>query len=186
MERPEGEYPTQGWLGYGDGATTLYLCNRGLPGANVTDGVMLLTLLRSVAMEYKGPSSGAYEDGVRHSFSYSIIPADRTHPVEPWSETEALNSPPLALAAADVRPAFEPRVRLAPGNVVLSALYRDGDALTARLYETGGMACEAQFWMAGLKGCRETDAVTLTGVRLPFSPFQIRTLRLDVPRSVRR
>lgn len=195
MERPEGEYPTQGWLGYGDGATTLYLCNRGLPGANVTDGIMLLTLLRSVAMEYKGPSSGAYENGVRHSFSYSIIPADQAHPVEPWSEAEALNSPPLALAAADVRPAFEPRVRLAPGNVVLSALYRDGDALTARLYETGGMACEAQFWMAGLKGCRETDAVTLTGdalsvvdqaVHLPFSPFQIRTLRLDVPRSVRR
>jgi len=191
LEREEGEYPTQGWLSYGDGEATVYLCNRGLPGGNVTDGVLLLSLLRSAAMEYKGMSTLAYEDGVHHSFSYSIIPGDTAHPVEPWWEAEALNSPPLTIAAADVRPGLEPRVRVEPGNIVLGALYRDGDALTARLYEAGGGACRCTFWVAGLQGCQETDAVALTGqalavrsetVELVFSPFQLRTLRLEVAR----
>jgi alpha-mannosidase len=195
LERPEGEYPIQGWFAYGDAEATVYLCNRGLPGANVTDGVLLLSLMRSVAMEYKGASTQAYEDGVHHSFSYSVLPADGAHPVEPWWEAEALNSPPLTIAAADVRPGREPRLRLEPGNVVLSALYRDGDVLTARLYEAAGTNCRARLWMAGLRGCLETDALQLNGSALPilddsvqleFSPFQIKTLRLDVARTATR
>ena len=191
LDRPEGEFATQGWLSYGDDDATLYLCNRGLPGGNVTDGVMLLSLLRSTAMEYKGASALAFEDGVHHSFSYSIYPANRAHPLEPWWEAEALNSPPLTIAAADVRPGLEPRLRLEPGNVVLSALYRDGDVLTARLYEAAGTTCRAMFWLAGLQGCSETDALALHGSTLPvqdetvqfdLSPFQIKTLRLDVAR----
>ena len=191
LERPEGEYPTQGWLAYGDGDATVYLCNRGLPGGNVTDGVLLLSLLRSAAMEYKGVSTLAYEDGVHHSFSYCVIPSDAKHPVEPWWEAEALNSPPLTIAAADVRPGMEPRMRTDPGSIVLAALYRDGDVLTARLYEAAGMGCRCTIWMAGLQGCQETDALALTGqalavrsetVELAFSPFQLKTLRLEVAR----
>jgi alpha-mannosidase len=192
LERPEGEFPGQGWLSYGDDAATVYLCNRGLPGANVTDGVLLLSLLRSAAMEYKGESAQAFEDGVHHSFSYSVFPADAAHPLEPWWEAEALNSPPLTVAAADVRPGREPRVRLEPGNVVLAALYRDGDALTARLYEAAGNTCRAEFWLAGLRACLETDALSFAGdpipvrdgaIHLDFSPFQTKTLRLTVART---
>lgn len=195
LERPEGEFPSQGWLAYGDEASTVYLCNRGLPGANVTDGVMLLSLLRSAAMEYKGVSSLAFEDGVHHSFSYSVIPADAAHPVQPWWEAEALNSPPLTMAAADVRPGVEPRLRLEPSNVALSALYRDGDIVTARLYEAAGTPCTAELWMVGLQSCTETDALVLTGASLPvrdeavhlaFGPFQIRTLRLHLSRVAAR
>ena len=191
LARPEGEFPTQGWLSCGDDDATVYLCNRGLPGGNVTDGVLLLSLLRSAAMEYKGASTLAYEDGVHHSFSYSVFPGDAAHPVEPWWEAEALNSPPLTIAAADVRPGLEPRLRLEPGNIVLSALYRDGDALTVRLHEAAGIPCRATLWVAGLQNCSETDALTLNGATLPvqaeavrfqLSPFQLKTFRLAVTR----
>lgn len=192
LDRPEGEFPTQGWLSYGDDDTTLYLCNRGLPGGNVTDGVLLLSLLRSTAMEYKGVSALAYEDGVHHSFSYSVLIGNAAHPIEPWWEADAMNSPPLTVAAADVRPGREPRLSVEPGNVVLSALYRDGDLLTARLTEAAGTPCRATLWLAGMRACSETDALALTGAALPvegeavqldLSPFQIKTLRLDVARS---
>lgn len=192
--RPEGEYPTQGWCAYGDDRAAVYLLNRGLPGANVTGGVLMLSLLRSAAMEEKGPSARGYEDGVRHTFSYSVIPATPASPVEPWWEADALNSPPIAIAAADVRPREEPRVRLEPGAVVLSALYLDGERLTARLHEAAGTACTATLWVAGLIACRETDALSTEGASLPvadetallsFRSFEIKTLRLETRRPGR-
>jgi alpha-mannosidase len=192
VERPEGEYPTQGWLGYADDAAGVYLLNRGLPGGNVSDGVLLLSLLRSAAMEYKGPSVQAYEEGVRHTFSYSVVPADAEYPTDPWWEADSLNSPPMAITAADVRPGEEPRVRVEPASVVLSALYLDDGQLTARLHETAGVACAASLWVAGLRACRATDALSVEGAALPvqdeavhvsLGPFQIKTLRLDVQRS---
>lgn len=190
--RPEGEYPAQGWLAYGDDRAAVYLLNRGLPGANVTDGVLMLSLLRSAAMEEKGPSARAYEDGVKHTYSYSVIPADPANPVDPWWEADALNAPPIAIPAADVRPREEPRVRVEPGAVMLSALCLDGEHVTARLHEAAGAPCDATLWMAGLVACRETDALSLEGApvpvagetaRLAFRPLEIKTLRLDVRRT---
>ncbi len=192
VERPEGEYPAQSWFGYAGDSAVVYMLSRGLPGANVTDGVLMLSLLRSAAMEYKGPSMQGYEDGVRHTFTYSVLPADAAHPAEPWWEADALNSPPLAITAADVRPGDEPRLRIEPRHVMLTALYLDGDQLTARLHEAAGVACDASIWLAGLTGCRETDALTLDGPSLPvdgetvtfhFKPFQIKTLRMEVRRG---
>ena len=47
IERPEQELPAQNWIDYGDGRHGLGLLNRGLPGNNVDEGVMMLSLCRA-------------------------------------------------------------------------------------------------------------------------------------------
>ncbi|MFX8624428.1 glycoside hydrolase family 38 C-terminal domain-containing protein, partial [Acinetobacter baumannii] len=48
VERPIGvEYPAQNWVDYSDGRTGMGLLNQGLPGNLVTDGTLMVSLLRS-------------------------------------------------------------------------------------------------------------------------------------------
>ena len=45
IERPDSiEMPAQNWIDYSDGRHGLALLNRGLPGNNVSDGTMMLSL----------------------------------------------------------------------------------------------------------------------------------------------
>ncbi|MCL4507914.1 MAG: hypothetical protein M1296_00145 [Chloroflexi bacterium] len=191
VERGEGEFPTQGWGAYEAANGAFQLVSRGLPGINITDRTVLLSLFRSAAMEYKGPSEGAFEDGVRHSASYRVIVAARAQELNAPLEAEHFNFPPIVLAAADIPARVEPRVRLTPATVILDAFYRDGDTLTVRLHEAAGQSTMAQFWCAGLISCERTDALTMAGaalsvadhtVELPLGPFAIVTLRLAVAR----
>ena len=58
--KPEGEYPALNWVDYQDDKKGICLINRGLPGNNVTDGVMMLSLFRAVDM---GPGKEKCETG---------------------------------------------------------------------------------------------------------------------------
>ena len=61
IQRPSSqEYPAQNWIDYGDGTRGVALLNRGLPGNNVADGTMMLSLLRSArltAYQYFGATA---------------------------------------------------------------------------------------------------------------------------------
>src|SRR5205085_1946504 len=64
IERPQRqEFPAQNWGDYGDGSKGLALLNRGLPGNNVADGNMMLSLMRSARLISYG-FIGGYEPGV--------------------------------------------------------------------------------------------------------------------------
>ncbi len=55
IERPAGiECPAQNWVDYGNGRQGVALLNRGLPGNNVADGTMMLSLLRSTRIQAYG------------------------------------------------------------------------------------------------------------------------------------
>jgi alpha-mannosidase len=73
-ERPAGEFPVTGWVDYGTDEAGVVLAARGIPGMNVSEGTLLLSIMRSVNMSYKGPSDTAWEDGVEHVFHYALIP----------------------------------------------------------------------------------------------------------------
>ena len=73
MERPEGEYGVQGWIDYADKEKGLLLLNKGLPGNNITDGTLLLSLFRAVSLE-KFEKTPWYEEGIEHLFEYGIMP----------------------------------------------------------------------------------------------------------------
>ena len=52
IERPDGiEFPAQNWIDYSDGEKGVALLNRGLPGNNVADGTILLSLMRCTSIE---------------------------------------------------------------------------------------------------------------------------------------
>ena len=64
IERPAGiEFPAQNWVDYGNGQQGVALLNRGLPGNNVADGTMMLSLLRSTRIVAYG-FGGGYEPGM--------------------------------------------------------------------------------------------------------------------------
>jgi len=73
IEQAEGEYPAQNWMDYGDGRQGLCLLNKGLPGNNVTDGVMLLSLYRSVVMMEPGVMPD-YELEEEQTAEYALLP----------------------------------------------------------------------------------------------------------------
>ena len=73
VAQPEGEYPAQNWMDYANDRKGLCLVNRGLPGNNVTDGVMMLTLFRSVAMIEPGVMPD-FEIGVAQRADYALCP----------------------------------------------------------------------------------------------------------------
>ena len=148
-ERGEGEYPTQNWMAYEDGDKGLLLLNRGLPGNNVTEGVMMLSLFRAVDLgPHHYPSRDMYYEGEPQAFEYSLVPFSGrgkrgelgAQALTPARWGFAYNVPPRARAYAAARPKAQSWVSLTPANVCLTALRRTDAGLLIRLYETQGKA----------------------------------------------
>ena len=84
IERPQRqEFPAQNWIDYGDAAHGLSLINQGLPGNNVADGKLMLSLMRSARLISYG-FIGGYEQGVgsdtglgiggKYTLNYALVP----------------------------------------------------------------------------------------------------------------
>jgi len=64
VERPlHQEFPAQNWVDYSDGTHGISLINEGVPGNNVADGTLVLSLMRSARLISYG-FIGGYELGV--------------------------------------------------------------------------------------------------------------------------
>ncbi len=154
IERPEGEYPAQGWIDLSKDGRGLALLNRGLPGNAVVDGVLLLSLLKCTALkEGYGDVSGfpdtsaGYEKGVRHVFEYALLPhAGDWRSARLWQAGQELNTPAVvrqAVAHAGELPARLSLLKLSHPELALSALKRNGDGVVVRVYEASGRAIDA-------------------------------------------
>jgi alpha-mannosidase len=155
IERPLGiEFPAQHWVDYSDSQSGVALLNFGLPGNLVTDGTMMLSLLRSHNLGAYG-FGGGYEPGMSsetgfelgqpRTFHYAIFP----HTGD-WREAQVyragleFNHPLLAhkaAAHAGTLPACWGLVEISAPNVVLTA-FKPGPGRTAvlRVYEAAGKA----------------------------------------------
>ena len=148
-ERGEGEYPVQNWMAYEDDEKGLLLLNRGQPGNNVTDGVMMLSLFRAVDL---GPhhfqSRDMFYEGERQAFEYSIVPfAGRgrrgevgAQQMTPARWGSAYNVPPRARAYGIAAAQPTSWASVTPANVCVTALRQTDTGLMVRLYETQGKA----------------------------------------------
>ena len=84
IERPVGiELPAQNWVDYGNGQRGVAVLNRGLPGNNVADGTMMLSLARSTRIQAYGYGGGyepgmssdtGFELGKELTFDYALVP----------------------------------------------------------------------------------------------------------------
>ena len=207
IERPEQELPAQNWVDYSDGQHGLALLNRGLPGNNVDDGVMMLSLLRAaqlVAYAFAGgyepgvSSASGQEKGKRFVFDYALLPHSGT-----WREARAyragleFNNPLIVRKAAPHAGELPARwgfLQVSPENVVLSAakLSKDGSTIV-RVYEAEGKpVAGAEIRLAaGLEAAEEANlledgqgAISAQGntLRFDLGPFEIKTVKLRLTR----
>jgi alpha-mannosidase len=206
VERPAREFPAQNWIDYGDGRRGLALLNRGLPGNNVADGVMMLSLMRATQfVSYSGggyepdaSSASGQEKGRRLTFDYALVPHQGT-----WQEAHVyrsgleFNNPLLVrkgAAQAGPLPARWGLLEVSAPNVVVSAvkLSHDGDTVV-RVYEAAGRPATgvSMRFSARIVAAEEANLLedgegqaTVEGntLHLDLAPFEIRTfkLRLDL------
>lgn len=203
IERPDGiECPAQNWIDYGNGERGVALLNRGLPGNNVADGTMMLSLLRSTEIvaygigggyEGQGSSSG-FSLGKEFALDYALLPHNGGwRDAKPFRDGLAFNTPLVAMTAASRSGALPARwglLEISAENVVVSALKTGEDGkLVVRVYEATGMPADNV-----VITCRETiDAaeeldlmedplrrLDTQGNRLTISlrPFEIKTIGL--------
>ncbi len=177
IARPEGEYPAQTWIDYSDTAAGrgLALLNRGMPGNNVSGGVMMLSLLKCTALkEGYGEGGGfklgvateqGYEKGVRHLFRYALLPhAGGWREARVWQDGHGFNTPLIPVkttAHAGPLPKALSWISVSDPRIVLSAVRRGRRGIVVRVYETTGASiAEARLTLSfDAREVFETDLV---------------------------
>jgi alpha-mannosidase len=206
VERPLGiEFPAQDWVDYGDEQHGLALLNQGIPGNLVTDGTMMLSLLRSHTLGAYG-FGGGYEPGMssetglelgkERTLRYALVPHNGD-----WREAGVyrdgleFNHPLICRKMLPHTGSLPKRwgfVDVSHPNVVVSAL-KTGDkgATVLRIYETTGRAVSgAEVKLrATVVSARECNLMEDPGrelkvggnsIRFDLSPFEIKTFKLQV------
>jgi len=151
IERPNAqEFPAQNWIDYSDGRRGVALINRGLPGNNIADGTMMLSLLRSTRVDiYWGvegeKSNTGLELGKELTFRYALAPHAGDWRASAVYKTGLEFNNPLIVRKLASHSGTLPKtwglLEVYPGNVVLSALKpaKDGETVI-RVYEAAGQA----------------------------------------------
>ena len=139
IAQPEGEYPAQNWLDYADRRKGLCLLNRGLAGNNVTDGVMLLTLYRAVAL-LEPKVMPDYELDIEQTADYALLPfKPGAADYDPTRAGRCFNQPLLTAEHAHAPIAAGCRFCLERGHAEIIGLHKlpDGE-IELRLHDSSG------------------------------------------------
>jgi alpha-mannosidase len=205
-QRPAGiEFPAQNWVDYGDAQHGLALLNLGLPGNLVTDGTMMVSLMRSHNLGQYG-YGGGYEPGMSSetgfelskqlTFDYALMP----HTGD-WRQAAVFREglefvQPLTARKAAPHPGTLPGrwglLEISRVNVVLAALKPGpGKTTVLRVYEAQGeraagvtihfKAAIAAAWEANLlEDSGHPLKVKDNTVRFDLHPFEIKTIKLSL------
>jgi len=204
IERAERqEYPAQNWIDYSDGAHGLTLINEGLPGNNVADGKLMLSLMRSARLISYG-FIGGYEPGVgsdtglgigkKFILNYAVVPhSGDWRSLHPWRAGLEFNNPLIVRTAAphpgDL-PAKWGLVDVPSDDVVVSALKPSKDGGTVlRVYEAAGQLSSGirANWHALLSEVHETNliedsegpvAAQKGSFKFDLKPYEIKNFKL--------
>ena len=202
IQRPDGiEFPAQNWMDWSDGQRGVTLFNRGLPGNNCADGMLMLSLLRSTCIVAYG-FFGGYEPGMSSDtgfelgkemvFDYALSPHAGDWRQAPRAGLEYNH--PLLVQKTTCHAGDLPRrggwLEVKHPQIVLSAL-KPGEAGGAilRLYEAAGRPAQGVeiSLPENLAAAEEVNlmedagpALALDGrtLRLDFRPFEIKTIKL--------
>lgn len=154
IERPEGEFPAQNWIDYSAKERGVTLLNRGLPGNNVVDGVMMLSLMKCTNLEggygdlKLGPiTQAAFEKGKTHVFDYALIPhAGDWRTVQAYRRGVEFNVPLIPCKPGKKPGNLPPRMSFIKilgedgksGSIVISAIKACPGGMFVRAYEAEG------------------------------------------------
>ena len=206
VERPlSQEFPAQNWSDWSDGIRGVALLNRGLPGNNVAEGTLMLSLMRSARISAY-PFFGGYEPGVssdlglewgaKRTFDYALLPhAGDWRAAQVYRAGWEFNNP-LLVRKVKVHPGRLPKrwglLEVSQSDVVLSALKpgRDG-SVVLRVYEaagrsSGGIRIKLN---AGINSAREVNLIEDGAAELKvvddtlefdLAPYQIKSFSLKL------
>ena len=200
------EFPAQNWADYSSGGRGLAVLNRGLPGNNVTDDTMMVSLLRSTRLEVYGAddsgfdpakaseSDTALELGKRIAHDYALVPH-----VGSWQDAQIFRAGlefnnPLVARNIDSHAGAMPKqwglLEISTPDVVVSALKPSRDSeIALRVYEAAGHSvqhAEVHFALP-LTSAREANLIEDPGRELQsqgntisfnLHPYEIKTFRL--------
>jgi len=191
IERPDGEYACQRWMDYSDNEKGLLLMNKGIPGNNVTENVMMLSLFRAVSME-NAESDSWYEEKEEHTFEYALMPfnsKDKEYNPERIASKYCIE--PVIEKFNNVKLLDKPSlkgVELYGNNVELSSIRKKGDKIIIRVWETAGKNSSGEILLPfTIKECYKVNAVEENAeeyefignkIELVLKPFQILTLSI--------
>ncbi len=208
VERPAGiEYPAQQWADYSGSNRGVALINAGMPGNLVTDGTLMLSLMRSHTIGGYG-FGGGYEPGmssdtglelgVPRSFHYAVVPhAGDWAQAGVYRDGWEFNHPLIVRKAAHHAGTLPNRwglVDVSHPNVVFTALKPGPEGTTVvRVYEASGKASTDVTLNLRIKvaAAWESDLLEKPGrklkvekdaVRFDLHPFEIKTILLKLSR----
>jgi alpha-mannosidase len=211
IERPPAqEFPAQNWIDYGDGAHGLALLNCAMPGNNVIENTLALSLFRSAAITAYG-YGGGYEPGVSSdtglelgrtlTLDYSLVPhAGDWRQANVYRAGWEINNPLLVRKVTAHEGSLPLRwgwLDVSQPNVIVSALKPGpGGSVILRVYEASGRPSPGVRikLYAQLSSAEESDLMEDVGHPLKIEqnsfqfdlhPFEIKTFRLLVQRSER-
>jgi alpha-mannosidase len=208
IERPNAiEFPAQNWVDHSDGRHGLALLNIGLPGNVVTDGTMMVSLLRAHTLGAYGfgggyepgmSSESGYQIGKERTLRYALVPhAGDWRDAGVYRDGLEINHPLVCRKVSPHAGDLPKRwgfLEISKPNIVVSALApRRGEELVLRVYEATGSATPdvAVALHAPLRSAREVNLLEDAGaelkvdgnrVRFDLHPFEIKTIRLGLGR----
>ena len=187
QKRESYEYPAQSWVNYTEDNLGASLFNRGIPANNVDDGTMLLTLFRSVSMEYKTTSNDSFNIDVPHDFEYAFMPHSNIPVKQIIKEAHAFSNPLIFIKRDSIENEFN---LTGNDNVYISAMRWNDDKIFIRLYEATGENAAVKLHLAANfseycitdgMGNPISDLSSLTldnAIDLSFRPFEIKSLQV--------
>ncbi|MBI4243358.1 MAG: hypothetical protein HY606_04635 [Planctomycetes bacterium] len=198
QERPEGEYPALNWIDYSDNSKGICLINKGLPGNNVTDRVMMLSLFRAIDMgPRKHKSETGYAEGKKQVFEYSLVPFsvddDNYHPALYGKE---VNLPVITRVGNIGKKLIEKSFfKLYPDNVIISKIERLKEGVLIRIYESEGKETEYNLQLPiQLSHIYQTNCLKENYVPIEndgdnikgfINPFELKTFWLELGKGLK-
>jgi alpha-mannosidase len=206
IERPQKqEFPAQNWIDYSDGTHGLSLINQGLPGNNVAEDKMMLSLMRSARLISYG-FIGGYEPGVgsdtglgiggKYTLNYAVVPhSGDWRSTTPWRTGMEFNNPLIVRTAAPHPGDLPSRwglLEVSNDDAVTSALKpaKDGSVIL-RVYEAAGKPSRGvrAKWHVPISQVHEANLIEDSGPLLDaqrdsfafdMKPYEIKTFKLTV------
>lgn len=178
VERGEGPQPAGRFMDCAVGGGGIALLNRGLPANNTEDGIMMLTLFRSVAMEYKCESALSYHVGEHITADYAIVPHAAEEDDRLWQNALAFNTPLIetddTAAGWKIENAYISAMRKTEGDVFLRIYSGTAESRTAIVTVPAGFTKAA--FTDGLMHPGAWFEVNGT-LEIPLKPFEVSGIR---------
>jgi len=198
-EIPAGIPNFLSWFCHGDGTRGITFMNKGIPATEIKEGLVYLTLLRSVGVLSADGEAGPLvptPDALElrdYTFEYAL-----QHHDGDWKEAKSYKYSqdfhhlplPVQTDARGDLPSELSFLNISPDNLILSALKKaeDSDEVILRFFETAGEVTKAEIeFFRGIKRAtfanlleEEEQELPVEGnkLRLEVKPFEIVTLKL--------